>query len=162
MSTIGPAKELVVDQLLQSVQEELSSMESLAEMARDEATNSETKSEGKYDTRATEASYLARGQAWRIAELRKLVAWLASDIPRQVLSEPVVQVGAMVLIDGPRKEWTFVAPIGGKEAKIGDHTVRVISMASPLGSAMVELEVDDVFEVDSPRGLLEYEIIAIQ
>ena len=162
MSTTGPDKDRVVDQLLHSVQEELSSMESLAEMARDEATNSETKAEGKYDTRATEASYLARGQAWRIAELRKLVAWLSSDVPRRTLAEAVVQVGALVLVDGPRSEWLFVAPIGGKETEIDGHTVRVISMASPLGASMVELEVHDAFEVDSPRGVLEYEILAIR
>ena len=137
-------------------------MESLAEMARDEATNSETKAEGKYDTRATEAAYLARGQAWRIAELRKLVAWLSTDFPRQTLSDPVVQVGALVLIEGLRSEWLFIAPIGGKEAEVDGCTVRLISMASPLGASMVELEVNDAFEVDSPRGLLEYEVVAIR
>ena len=161
MNHPGPDKKSVVEQLLLSVQSELASMESLAEMARDEATNSETKAEGKYDTRATEAAYLARGQAWRIAELRKLVAWLSTDFPRQTLSDPVVQVGALVLIEGPRSEWLFIAPVGGKEAEVDGHTVRVISMASPLGSAMVELQVDDAFEVDSPRGVLEYEVVAI-
>ena len=161
MNHPGPNKKNVVEQLLLSVQSELASMESLAEMARDEATNSETKAEGKYDTRATEAAYLARGQAWRIAELRKLVAWLSTDFPRQTLSDPVVQVGALVLIEGPRSEWLFIAPVGGKEAEVDGHTVRVISMASPLGAAMVELQEGDAFEVDSPRGVLEYEVVAI-
>ena len=54
--------------ILAEVSAELSAMESLAGDARDEATSGETKSEGKYDTRATEASYLARGQAWRIVD----------------------------------------------------------------------------------------------
>ena len=161
MTSQPPKKLAVVQSLLESVKEELNSMESLAEMARDEATNSETKSEGKYDTRATEASYLARGQAWRIAELRKLVAWLSGDTAARPLTEPLVQVGALVHIEGPRSEWVFIAPVGGKETTIDGQTIRVISMASPLGSAMVEMEVGDAFEVDSPRGVLEYEVTGI-
>ena len=61
-----------IDALLKTVSAELAALESIASEARDEATSSETKAEGKYDTRATEASYLARGQAWRIVELKRL------------------------------------------------------------------------------------------
>jgi len=162
MTSEIPDKSSVVENLLHSIQEELASMVSLAEMARDEATNSETKAEGKYDTRATEASYLARGQAWRIAELRKMVAWLSGEVATSPLNEPLVQVGALVHIEGPQTQWVFVAPIGGKETEVNGQTIRVISTASPLGSAMVELEAGDAFEVDSPRGLQDYEIIDIR
>ena len=58
-----PDKARIVAALLEQVQAELDGMEAVAEAARDEATSSETKAEGKYDT-PTEASYLARGQAW--------------------------------------------------------------------------------------------------
>jgi transcription elongation GreA/GreB family factor len=162
MNMTLPDKSLVVSGLLTQVQSELDSMESLAQMARDEATSSETKSEGKYDTRATEASYLARGQAWRITELRQLVAWLSSDMANRVLPEAVVQVGALVRIEGTRNELVFVAPIGGAKTIVGDETIRVISPASPLGSAMAELEVGDGFEVESPRGVLDYEVVAVR
>ena len=53
-----------------SLSTELDAVERVAAMARDEASSAETKQEGKYDTRATEASYLARGQAERIVALR--------------------------------------------------------------------------------------------
>ena len=156
-----PDKTLVVNGLLEVAQAELTSMEALAEMARDEATNSETKAEGKYDTRATEASYLARGQAWRITELRQLVAWLNSETATRTLIEPIVQVGALVHIEGPRSEVVFVAPIGGAKTTLDGITIRVISPASPLGAAMSELEAGDVFEVDSPRGVVEYEVTGV-
>ena len=52
-------------------------------------------------------------------------------------------------------------PVGGGKATIGETTVRTISPSSPLGEAMVELEVGDAFEVDSPRGLLAFEVSAI-
>jgi transcription elongation GreA/GreB family factor len=140
---------------------ELEALESLASDARDEATSAETKTEGKYDTRATEASYLARGQAWRIVELRRLLAWLEFLEPNPDLGASVVQVGALVEISGARQELIFLAPIGGGKAEVDGHTVRVISPASPLGKAMTELEVGDAFEIESPRGTLEYEISAI-
>jgi len=161
MTQLLPEKSAVVARLQSVVQSELDSMESLAEMARDEATSTETKSEGKYDTRATEASYLARGQAWRITELRKLVAWLSSDTAKRIVENGVVQVGALVRIEGARNEIVYVAPIGGKQATINGEIVRLISPASPLGSSMAELEVGDGFEVESPRGVLEYEVTAV-
>lgn len=156
-----PDKARIVAALLEQVQAELDGMEAVAEAARDEATSSETKAEGKYDTRATEASYLARGQAWRIVSLRKQVAWLSSGAPLQPLAEPVVQVGALVRISGPRDDLLFMAPIGGGRVNVDGTTVLVISPSAPLGEAMVELETDDTFDVDSPRGLLQYTITAI-
>lgn len=137
-------------------------MESIAGSTRDEATSSETKSEGKYDTRATEASYLARGQAWRIIELRRLMAWLEMRVGEQEMAEPVVQVGALVEITGTRQELVFLAPIGGTKVQVDDQTVQVISPSSPLGEAMAELEVGDAFEFESPRGRLAYEVTAIR
>jgi transcription elongation GreA/GreB family factor len=80
----------------------------------------------------------------------------------RVLPEPVVQVGALVRIDGTRNELVFVAPIGGAKTIVGGETIRVISPASPLGSAMAELEVGDGFEVESPRGVLDYEVVAVR
>ena len=161
MAQALPDKALVVAALLSQVNTELAGVEAMAEATRDEATNAETKSEGKYDTRATEASYLARGQSWRILELRKLATWLGSGIATGELEEAIVQVGALVQITGTRSEVIYIAPIGGGKATIGDITVRAVSPSSPIGQAIVELSVNDAFEVDSPRGLLEFEVSAI-
>ena len=156
-----PSKVDAVRALRAAIDGELQSIESTAAMARDEATNTETKAEGKYDTRATEASYLARGQAWRIAELRKLSAWLATEQATAPLTHPVVQVGALVEVNGARSEWVYIGPVGGGKATIGRHVIRLISLASPLGAAMEDLEVGDAFDVETPRGQRSYEITAL-
>ena len=70
-----PSKPQVVDALARSANEALEAAERAQAIAADEATSEQSKAEGKYDTRATEASYLARGQAERVVELRELVAW---------------------------------------------------------------------------------------
>ena len=161
MTTQMLPKGPTVDALCEAIAAELHSMESMAEMARDEATSAETKAEGKYDTRATEASYLARGQAWRIAELRKLRSWLMTDGARAPTVTECVQTGALVRVVGARSEWLYVAPIGGGKASCNGETVRIVSLASPLGAAMEGLEVGDAFEVDTPRGRREYEVVAV-
>jgi len=156
-----PDKKQVVGILLDQVESELAGMEAVAQASRDEATNSETKAEGKYDTRATEASYLARGQAWRIVELRKLANWLATEQATKDLLDPVVQTGALVRVEGQRTELLYISPIGGGKAKIAGETVRAISPSSPLGTALIELEAGEACEVDTPRGLLEYTVLEL-
>lgn len=147
--------------LLTDLEAELRTIERVAAMARDEATNAETKAEGKYDTRATEASYLARGQAERIAALRQLYAWYNHLDPTRVLEEPRVCLGTLVCIEGDTTEWVFIAPSGGARATVNGTTIRVISRSSPLGEALDDLEPGDALEVDTPRGLLEYEILTV-
>lgn len=158
----APHRVAVIEALRATLSQELAAIERVAAMARDEASNSETKAEGKYDTRATEASYLARGQAWRVAELRRQVAWFHALDASRPLNPPVVQVGALVQVEGRRQEWMFVAPVGGTSVTVGEHMVRVISPSSPLGKAMGDLEAGDGFEVETPKGLLEYEVLEVR
>ena len=157
-----PSKPAVIAALRAALAAERTAVESVAAMARDEVGSDQTKQEGKYDTRATEASYLARGQAWRIDELRRLAAWFD-------LLEPapcdLAQVGALVELvgelAGPRRDLVFLAPVGGASAEVGGRVVRIVSPGSPLGQALAELAVGDAFEVDSPGGLVTWEIAGI-
>ena len=160
MTGAALTKAAVVDALSEALSERLVSVERVAAMARDEVASDETKQEGKYDTRATEASYLARGQAWRVAELRRLVAWCSVFDPHQPRHR-AVGVGSLVRLTGPRSGWVFVAPIGGPQVAVGADTVRVVSLDAPLGQAMLELEEDEAFEVDTPQGRTEYEVVEI-
>lgn len=149
-------KQQVVEALRVALRDELAAVERVAAMARDEVGNSETKSEGKYDTRSTEASYLARGQAWRVVELRRLVAWIEAFEPQP---REQVTIGALVRVEPGG--WLFLAPVGGHTVSVGDQRVRVISPASPLGQAMGELEAGDAFEVETPRGEIDHEVLEV-
>ena len=153
-------KSAAVSALNQALQDELGALESVAAMARDEATSSETKAEGKYDTRATEASYLARGQAVRIAELRRLQAWY-DRLDLSDVSPDRVRLGTLVEIEREQPEWVFLAPFGGSRVDIQGHRIRVISPSSPLGKALLDLQPGDAMEVDTPRGMLEYEVLRV-
>jgi transcription elongation GreA/GreB family factor len=154
------SKSAVIRALHQALQDEIVTLESVAAMARDEATSSETKSEGKYDTRATEASYLARGQAVRISELRRLHAWYDRLEPDDSPPERI-RLGTLVEIEREQPEWIFLAPFGGSRANIQGQKIRVISPSSPLGKALLNLQPGDALEVQTPRGLREYEVLRV-
>jgi len=152
-----PDKSAVVAALNAQTRASLAGVEAVAEAARKDVGSDETRQEGKYDTRSTEASYLARGQAWRVAELRRLVAWYEAF---QASPLDVVQVGALVLLEGD--DAVFLAPVGGGSVQVDDRTIRIVSPSSPMGAALADLEAGDVLQFESPRGRVELEVIAVR
>ena len=126
--------------------------------ARGEATGSESKAEGKYDTRATEASYLAAGQGRRLAALRQLAAWLDQlEHSEDSGASHAVQVGSLVLLTGAGgadgvERWVLVGPVGGPSVEVHGTTVQLVSLASPLGASLEDAEAGDELELESPRG----------
>jgi len=153
-----PPKHTVIEAFRLALSEELRAVESVAAMARDEASSEETKSEGKYDTRATEASYLARGQAERVVALRRLLSWFEVIEPRPIEE---VQRGALVALDGDQPAVVFVAPAGGPRVTVGGQSIQAISLTSPLGELIEDLEVGDEVELDTPRGVRNLTITAV-
>lgn len=151
----GPGRVEVVTALLKQVLADLEAVERMAELARDEATSEESKQEGQYDTRATEASYLARGQAERVTALRRLRDWLGT-VDRKSGPERV-GLGSLVQLED-NDEWHFVAPAGGTRCTVQSQLVRLTSLDSPIGRAMAGLEEGDDFEVNTPRQVLEHAI----
>jgi len=156
---MSPDKSHVIAAILAELTESLLAVERTAAMARDETTSGETRAEGKYDTRATEASYLALGQAGRIADLREQVAWFA-QVGEGVPTDRVGP-GALVRLEGDQQETVYLAPVGGTRVEVDGMLVRVISLASPLGQAMAGLEAGDGFEVETPRGKLNLEVVSV-
>jgi len=141
-------KALAIDALKNACRQELAAIEQASAAAQDETTNAETKQEGKYDTRAIEASYLARGQAVRVGALRQLTSWF-DQLQARPCTE--IQVGALFQIKGSA-DWLFMAPVGGSGAHLDGHRIKVISPASPLGKALAELETGDQATLCSPQG----------
>lgn len=109
------------------------------------ATHSEAKAESDKDTRGLEQSYIARGQAMRVAELEAAAHDVAAMKLRVFGEADVVAMSALVVVDadGKRQRY-FVAPGGGGTLLAGD--VQAITPASPLGGALLGKRVDDTIE----------------
>lgn len=148
MST-HPAKEALRDALAASLRAELEATEAAWRSAVAGATHEESRPENDKDTRALEQSYLARGQAARVAELRgSLEAVLAMRVDDR-RGEPA-GVGACVALEDEHGAVTRVLLVerGGGASLPGG--VRAVSVTSPLGGALVgRVEGDDV---EVPRG----------
>jgi hypothetical protein len=150
-----PAKDEVIAALLDRARQEHASLAQVMRMAQDEATSDETKAEGKYDTRATEASYLAAGQGERVAQLARAIAWLdachGAGPPFYVLEGARGLAGFLLAPEG-----------GGQRARVGALEVVVLTVRSPLGQALVGAREGDVVEVGEGSAAQAWEVVAVR
>lgn len=124
-------------------------------------THADAKSEGDKDMRATEASYVARGQAMRVEALDAEIAKVAGMYPRELPEGAKVGLGALVTLEEEAGErLVLVAPGGGGTVlTLGDTRIHVVTPSSPLGRALVGMEAGDVVQV--PRGGAEDEVTVV-
>lgn len=113
------------------------------------ATDPDSKAENKYDTRTLEASYVARGQARRVAELQTARQDFAAL--NTSLSDSV-RAGALVELEQQgANELYFMGPAeGGLEVRVEGREVMVITPASPLGARLMGARAGD--DVSLPSG----------
>ena len=103
--------------------------------AREAATHDEAKPENDKDTRALELTYLARGEAMRIEELRVAVAETQAMAVGPVGDGQPARLGALVATDEDGVEALFwLAPHGGG-SRLG--AIQVLTPKSPLGQALL-------------------------
>ncbi|HEY1691763.1 MAG TPA: GreA/GreB family elongation factor [Polyangiaceae bacterium] len=125
---------------------DLETLESALRATIQGATHEEAKPENDKDTRALEQSYLARGQAQRVDELRLALAETESLFVRDFADSPAA-LGALVVVDEDgRGSWLFLAPAGGG-AHLADGKVQVVTPRSPLGQAVLGKRAGDEVEV---------------
>ena len=145
-------KAAVIQKILEVLRSELETYVRAAKFSHAEATAEENRAENKYDTRGLEASYLAAGQANKVAELESALETF-EGLKEQPASD-AVEIGSLIELqqDG-FVEWYFVGPTaGGTEIEIDDTEVKrikapragksvlVITPESPLGSQIMGLE----------------------
>jgi hypothetical protein len=137
MSKIDKKKALAA--VLARLEEDLERQERAAGAAREGATGDEVKSESKYDTRSTEASYLARGHAMQYEALFDAIGLVKNyELPDYSTGKPIGG-GALVEVKMSRfAAWYFILPAGGGiELEMGDHEVSVVTPSSPAGKSLM-------------------------
>ena len=132
--------------LVARLEQELATLEEAQRTTARGATHEEAKPENDKDTRALEQSYLARGQAQRVEELRTAVAETRAMPLRAFGEEAPIGLSALVTIEDERGEQRmFVALHGGGEDLDG---VRVITVRSPIGRALLGKCTGDEVELE--------------
>ena len=139
-----PSKTSLREQLVAALAADLAVRERAYRAAREAATHDEAKPENDKDTRALELTYLARGEAMRIEELRAAVAETQAMALGPVGDGQPVRLGALVATDEDGVEALFwLAPHGGG-SRFG--AVQVLTPKSPLGQALLGKRAGDECE----------------
>ncbi len=137
----------LLKQLQDTLSLQMEGWERSVRSAHEEATHEQSKSEGKYDTRATEASYLAEGQARQAAELARAALQLADFVSPTFGPKDPIALGALVLVEGARDSaWHWMVPCaGGTELSWDQDQVLALTPQSPLGQQLMGRRVSDRF-----------------
>jgi transcription elongation GreA/GreB family factor len=137
-------KREIIAALVELLGQEIARATESANRTREGATHEEARPENDKDTRALEASYLARGQAQRVVDLedaRKRVQFM--DV-RSFGPDDAIDLSALVLLESEddagdeSARWYFLAPAGGGHRVIHAGTpIDVITPEAPLGRALL-------------------------
>jgi transcription elongation GreA/GreB family factor len=155
------SKTALKDELVALVVADLDTAERAQQAAREGATHEEARPENDKDTRALEQSYVARGQAKRVEELRTDAALVQAMVVRELGVEARVSLGALVEIEeNGVSSKLFVAPARGGTALAGG-TVQVVTPSSPLGRALIGKGAGDDCEVRVANRVRELAILSV-
>jgi transcription elongation GreA/GreB family factor len=156
-------KQLALRALEQRLAEELEAATAAHRQTTQGATHEESRAENDKDTRALEATYLARGQAKRVAELSDGLARLASITSRLTPEHAPVRLGALVEIEHDLGTlWYLLAPAGGgQKLVVNSRALTVITPESPVGRALLGHRVGDDVQIRTPQGVRECSVVSV-
>lgn len=160
----GLVKAYLLNELINRAKSELEQIEKAASAHREYATDQEFKSEGKYDTRALEASYLAGAEAKRVEELKLEVQILEDVDPNQSKNLGEISIGALVELEhqNQRRFYFLIPTAGGTILNFNNTPVVVVSVFSPIGDALMGLKAGENFEVETPKETRHYRVISFE
>lgn len=136
-------KQALMAELIERLTEALDVSQAAHRAAVEGATHEQAKPENDKDTRGLEQSYLARGQALRIAEQTAQLAAL-KVLPLRRMSETApIDMGALVtLSEGDTTACYLILP-GGGGLMLDNGAVQVVTPTAPICRAMIGKRVGD-------------------
>ena len=146
-------KPAVIRKIIGVLRETLAASTKAARASSAAATDPDSKAENKYDTRNTEASYLARGQAFRVAETAQALREFETMPVRQFTPDEAIADGALVSLHSAGETlFYFIGPAaGGTVVEIDGKEVIVITASSPLGAKLTGRKAGDRVELNPGR-----------
>jgi transcription elongation GreA/GreB family factor len=160
-------KKTLLEALKRQLQGELERAQKRAKDAADGATHEENRAEGDKDMRATEASYVARGQAGRASEMEE--AFVRVSALELLDFKPGARIAVSALIEllheGKRLHYFLVPAAGGERLTVADIAVQTLTPQSPLGRALLGATEGDEAELPARQpgdAARVYEIVKVR
>ena len=157
-------KQLVYEKVIQVIEEAYATAIDAARQAHDTATDKESVAENKYDTFGLEASYLAHGQAKRVAEYEEALDAYRLLGVINLNEHSAIVPGALVELEDEHgnEQYFFLGPkAGGLKVNVASKVITLITSSSPLGKHILGHYVGDEILVTSSGQSKSYEIMAI-
>lgn len=155
------SKAALAEELISLLQRDLELLEREQRATAEAATHEQAKPENDKDTRALEQSYLARGQAMRVEELRAALADVRA-VPLRVFPEDApVAVGALVTTEEAEGERRFLLMPAGGGTKLAGGAVQVVTPRSPVGMALLGKRVGDETTAGAGGKLRRLEVVQV-
>jgi transcription elongation GreA/GreB family factor len=160
-------KRAVFTALKLQLEAELARAQKRAKDAADGATHEENRAEGDKDMRATEASYVARGQAGRASEMEEAFVRVSALELLQFKPGARIAISALIelLHDDKTLNYFLVPAAGGERVTVAGVEVQTLTPQSPLGRALLGASEGDEAELparqpgEPPRV---YEIVKVR
>jgi hypothetical protein len=144
-------KTLLLDAITAKLRENFENLQNSSKKTRSTGNDTESKSEGKYDTRSTEENYLADGFAKQALAAAQSATICQNLTLLSFTAQTPIAVSALVKVAFPdEKLWFFLAPAGGGTEVICEGIpITVLTPESPLGAQLIGLKVGD--STQSPK-----------
>ena len=150
------------DELLTRLKDQLAVAERSHNASLEGATHEEARPENEKDTRALEQSYLARGQAQRLVELKEAIALIQAMPTFAQTRELRCSVGSIVEVDDDGKRQVYWIASAGGGTELAQGSIQVLTPQSPLGRALIGCNVGDDCEVKIAGRLRVLSIVTLQ
>lgn len=146
-------KPALLREILAKLEAELATLVAAANEAKSEATDAESKQEGKYDMRGQSAAYLAAGQARLAAEVQQAIAaYRALSLAAPAPGAPLGAGAVVTVLSAARPVRYFLGPSrGGLEVTVDGVAVTVITAASPIGGKIFGRRLGDSVSLPGDR-----------
>jgi len=142
-------KQEIIFALQKIITTELSALERAQEVAAKAATEEESRPENQYDTRSTEASYLAAGQAQRVEAFKKDLRLLRQFSPKKMSAQDPIQIGSFIELecDGEQLHYLLAPVGGGYKVEYEGKMIQIITPESLLGQELIDKRIGEEVEI---------------
>jgi transcription elongation GreA/GreB family factor len=151
--------------VLAQLEAELSLQTAAALASKSEATDADSRAEGKYDMRAQSAAYLAAGQARYASEISEAITAYHALGLSPIGQDGAITSGAVVELKSASEDRLlyFLGPArGGMDVEFAGKSVTVITPASPLGRQLVGKKRGDSVVMPGTKGPVSHTIVAVE
>ncbi len=150
-------KERLMDRIRESVKKDITSLEEKIKSQMEEYKAAPDARQSWSDTSRSQIEGIVTGLNQQLNKRKKTLETL-SGFQNTPAKDTVSLWSFVKIIETEEKTWFLIAPEGGKEIQINNHTIYLLSPISPVGKALINHKAGEIIEVKTPGGIRKLKI----